>query len=75
MQKPASYTVAKTLLKGDTLMVFEQAEIDCSNKTMPHFDLCLDGMTENVILKKAGQTQKRYMRSNLQLVGGMIVKD
>ena len=41
-QGPASYAVAKTLLKGDALMVFEQAEIAHGNQTVPHFELCLD---------------------------------
>eukprot|EP00957_Ditylum_brightwellii_P067347 5112141-Ditylum_brightwellii.AAC.1 len=43
-QGPASYAVAKTLLKGDTLMVFEQAETSHRNQTAPHFELCLDDM-------------------------------
>eukprot|EP00957_Ditylum_brightwellii_P083314 6334751-Ditylum_brightwellii.AAC.1 len=41
-QGPLSYAVAKTLLKGDTLMVFEQVEIARGNQTVPHFELCLD---------------------------------
>eukprot|EP00957_Ditylum_brightwellii_P156205 11889628-Ditylum_brightwellii.AAC.1 len=32
-QGPPSYAVAKTLLKGDVLMVFEQAEIARGNQT------------------------------------------
>eukprot|EP00957_Ditylum_brightwellii_P086419 6575316-Ditylum_brightwellii.AAC.1 len=43
----ASYTVAKTPLKGDALTVFEQAEIDRSNQTVPHFELCLDDVAEH----------------------------
>eukprot|EP00957_Ditylum_brightwellii_P092706 7059242-Ditylum_brightwellii.AAC.1 len=42
MQGPLSYAVAKTLLKGDALMVFEQAEITHGNQRVPHFELCLD---------------------------------
>eukprot|EP00957_Ditylum_brightwellii_P013979 1054964-Ditylum_brightwellii.AAC.1 len=38
----ASYAVAKTLLKGDTLTVFEQSEITHRNQTEQHFKLCLD---------------------------------
>eukprot|EP00957_Ditylum_brightwellii_P074887 5692003-Ditylum_brightwellii.AAC.1 len=34
----ASYAVAKTLLKGDALTVFEQAEIAGGTQTMPHFN-------------------------------------
>eukprot|EP00957_Ditylum_brightwellii_P123788 9436334-Ditylum_brightwellii.AAC.1 len=74
-QGPPNYAVTKTLLNGDALTVFEQAEIDHNNQTVPHFDLCLDGVTEHVFPKKAGQTQKRYMQRNLRLVGGMTVKE
>eukprot|EP00957_Ditylum_brightwellii_P054312 4114755-Ditylum_brightwellii.AAC.1 len=60
-QVPPSYAVAKTLLKDDALMVFKKAEIDCGNQTVPHFELCLDGIAEHVFPPKARQTQKRYM--------------
>eukprot|EP00957_Ditylum_brightwellii_P102696 7826734-Ditylum_brightwellii.AAC.1 len=50
---PASYAVAKTLLKGDALTVFEQAEITHGNQTVPHFNKCLDDIAEHVFLEKA----------------------
>eukprot|EP00957_Ditylum_brightwellii_P134460 10251120-Ditylum_brightwellii.AAC.1 len=46
-QGPASYAVAKTLLKGDALTVLEQVEIAQGNQTVPHFDLCLDDVAEH----------------------------
>eukprot|EP00957_Ditylum_brightwellii_P000778 61622-Ditylum_brightwellii.AAC.1 len=46
-QEPASYAVAKTLLMGNTLTVFKQAEITWGNQTVPHFDLCLDDVAEH----------------------------
>mmetsp|Transcript_13850 Transcript_13850/g.20496 ORF Transcript_13850/g.20496 Transcript_13850/m.20496 type:complete len:157 (-) Transcript_13850:110-580(-) len=58
-----------------TLMVFEQAEINHCNQTVPHFKLCLDDVAEHTFPKKAGQAQKRYMRRNLRLVKGMTVKE
>eukprot|EP00957_Ditylum_brightwellii_P210259 15364748-Ditylum_brightwellii.AAC.2 len=73
-QGPPSYAVAKTLLKGYALMVFEQAEINHGTQSVPHFKLCLDGVTEHMFPERAGQTQKRYMRRNLWLAGGMTVK-
>eukprot|EP00957_Ditylum_brightwellii_P054042 4093771-Ditylum_brightwellii.AAC.1 len=57
--------VAKTLLKGDALTVFEQAEIVWGNQTVPHFNLCLDGVAKHVFLEKAGQIQKPYMQRYL----------
>eukprot|EP00957_Ditylum_brightwellii_P160039 12182381-Ditylum_brightwellii.AAC.2 len=66
MQGPASYAFAKTLLKGDALMVFEQAEISHGNQTVPHFELCLDDVAAHMFPEKAGQTQKLYMQRNIQ---------
>eukprot|EP00957_Ditylum_brightwellii_P085961 6540340-Ditylum_brightwellii.AAC.1 len=65
MQGPPSYAVVKTLLKGDALMVFKQAEIACGNQTVPHYELCLDDVAKHVFPEKAGQIQKRYMRRNI----------
>eukprot|EP00957_Ditylum_brightwellii_P055427 4200158-Ditylum_brightwellii.AAC.1 len=55
-QGPASYAVTKTLLKGDALMVFKQAEIFHRNQMVPHFELCLDDVAAQVFPEKAGQT-------------------
>eukprot|EP00957_Ditylum_brightwellii_P209267 15361042-Ditylum_brightwellii.AAC.1 len=75
MQGPPSYAVAKTLLKGITLTLFEQAEIDQSTESVPHFKLCLDNAAEHMFPEKAGQTQNHYMQMNLWLAGGMTVKE
>eukprot|EP00957_Ditylum_brightwellii_P072706 5525542-Ditylum_brightwellii.AAC.1 len=66
MQGPPSYAVAKTLLKGDALTVFEQVETNHGMQSVPHFKLCLDDVVEHVFPKKAGQTQKYYMWRNLR---------
>eukprot|EP00957_Ditylum_brightwellii_P060744 4611992-Ditylum_brightwellii.AAC.1 len=75
MQGPPSYAVAKTLLKGDTLTVFKQAEITHRNQTVPHFKLCLDDVAKHVFPEKAGQTQKRYMQRNIRYSRGTTVKE
>eukprot|EP00957_Ditylum_brightwellii_P138532 10559692-Ditylum_brightwellii.AAC.1 len=46
-QGPASYALAKTLLKGDTLTVFEQSAIARGNQTVPHFNKCLNDVAEH----------------------------
>eukprot|EP00957_Ditylum_brightwellii_P096424 7343410-Ditylum_brightwellii.AAC.1 len=74
MQRPPSYAVAKTLLKDNTLIVFEQAEINHSMQSVTLFKLCLDDVAEHLFPRKARQTQKLYMWRNLWLVGGMTVK-
>eukprot|EP00957_Ditylum_brightwellii_P123852 9441331-Ditylum_brightwellii.AAC.1 len=47
MQGPPGYAVAKTLLKGNALTVFEQAENTHSNQTLQNFDLCLDDVAKH----------------------------
>eukprot|EP00957_Ditylum_brightwellii_P176768 13464999-Ditylum_brightwellii.AAC.1 len=75
MQGPPSYTVAKTLLKGDALTVFEQVENMHSNQTLQDFDLCLDDIAKHVFLEKTGQTKKCYMQRNICFGGGITVKE
>eukprot|EP00957_Ditylum_brightwellii_P004543 345952-Ditylum_brightwellii.AAC.2 len=72
---PASYAVAKALLKGDALTVFEQAENDHGNQTVPHFKLCLDDVAAAVFPEKARQAQKRHMQRNLCFGRGITVKE
>eukprot|EP00957_Ditylum_brightwellii_P079769 6066078-Ditylum_brightwellii.AAC.1 len=74
-QGPPSYTVTKTLLKGDVLTVFKQAENDHSNQTVPQFNLCLDDMAAHVFPEKARQTQKCYMRRNICFGKGITTKE
>ena len=71
---PPSYAVAKTLLRGDALTVFEQAEIARGTQTMPHYEKCLDDVAEHVFPEKAGQIQKRYMRRNIHFSKDYTVK-
>eukprot|EP00957_Ditylum_brightwellii_P159908 12171817-Ditylum_brightwellii.AAC.1 len=74
-QGPPSYAVANTLLKGNALMVFEQAEIAHRNQTVPHFNLCLDDVAEHVFPEKAGKIQKYYMQRNIRYGRNNTVKE
>eukprot|EP00957_Ditylum_brightwellii_P107681 8214980-Ditylum_brightwellii.AAC.1 len=74
-QGPASYAVAKTVLKGNTLTVFKQVEIARGNQTVPHFDQCLDDMAEYVFPKKVGQIQKQYMQRNICFGKDLTLKE
>eukprot|EP00957_Ditylum_brightwellii_P144078 10977936-Ditylum_brightwellii.AAC.1 len=58
MQRPASYMVAKTLLKSDAISVFEQAKITLGNQTALHFNECLDDVAGNVFPEKAARVQE-----------------
>eukprot|EP00957_Ditylum_brightwellii_P024082 1816282-Ditylum_brightwellii.AAC.1 len=75
MQGPPSYAVAKTLLKGHTLTVFEQAEITHGNQTVPHFKLCLDGVAKHLFREKSGQIQKHYKQRNICYSRGTTMKE
>eukprot|EP00957_Ditylum_brightwellii_P159205 12117421-Ditylum_brightwellii.AAC.2 len=74
-QGSPSYAVAKTLLKGNALMIFKQADIAHRNQTVTNFVLCLDDMAKHVFLSKAGQTQKSYMQRNIRYGGGITMKE
>eukprot|EP00957_Ditylum_brightwellii_P001182 92981-Ditylum_brightwellii.AAC.1 len=75
MQGPPSYAVAKTLLKGNALTVFKQAEIAHGNQTVPHFELCLDDVAKHVFPEKTGQIQKCYMRRKTHWSKDYTVKE
>eukprot|EP00957_Ditylum_brightwellii_P037923 2868569-Ditylum_brightwellii.AAC.1 len=70
-----SYAVAKTLLKGNVLTVFEQAEITHGNQTVTNFELCLDDVAKHVFLGKSGQIQKCYIRRNICYNRGTTMKE
>eukprot|EP00957_Ditylum_brightwellii_P162099 12341234-Ditylum_brightwellii.AAC.1 len=72
---PASYAIAKTLLKGKVLMVFKQAEIARGNHTVLHFNQCLNDMAKHVFLGKAGQIQKQYTQRNICFGKDLTVKE
>eukprot|EP00957_Ditylum_brightwellii_P022057 1663871-Ditylum_brightwellii.AAC.1 len=74
-QGPPSYAVAKTLLKGSALTVFEQAEITHRNQTVMNFKLCLDDVAKHVFPDQLGQIQKRYMWRNIHYSRGTTVKE
>eukprot|EP00957_Ditylum_brightwellii_P060226 4574019-Ditylum_brightwellii.AAC.1 len=46
-QGPPSYAVAKTLLKGNALTIFEQAKTTHGNQTVTNFKLCLDDVAKH----------------------------
>eukprot|EP00957_Ditylum_brightwellii_P177602 13528116-Ditylum_brightwellii.AAC.1 len=45
------------------------------HKVCPTSNFVLDDMAEHIFPENARQTQKRYMRRNLQLVGEMTIKE
>eukprot|EP00957_Ditylum_brightwellii_P076862 5842018-Ditylum_brightwellii.AAC.1 len=74
-QGPASYAVAKMLLKGNALTVFNLTETTYGNQMVTHFKLCLDDMAAHIFPEKAGQTQKRYIQRNIRYSRDMTVKE
>ena len=56
-----AYSLAKSLLKGDTLQVFKNKEASQDVKDGLIFTKCLAAVTEHVFPKKAYKTQKKYL--------------
>ena len=60
---PAKFLVARRLLHGDALSVFNAALEDAGlTETNASYELCMDALARHVFPKRAAQLQKRYMR-------------
>eukprot|EP00957_Ditylum_brightwellii_P028161 2126560-Ditylum_brightwellii.AAC.1 len=59
----AAYSLVKSLLRGDTLQVFENEEASQDVKDGPNFTKCLYAVRGHVFPKKAYKTQKKYIRN------------
>eukprot|EP00957_Ditylum_brightwellii_P202418 15330068-Ditylum_brightwellii.AAC.1 len=59
----AAYSLVKSLLRGDTLQVFQNKEESQETKDDPAFTKCLAAVTEHVFPKKAYKIQKKYIRN------------
>lgn len=60
---PAKFAVARRLLTGDALSVFNAAlEESGLTETNTTYELCMDALARHVFPKRASQLQKRYMR-------------
>ena len=60
---PAKFMVARRLLAGDALSVFNAALAALgSNETNAAYESCMDALARHVFPKRALQLQKRYMR-------------
>eukprot|EP00957_Ditylum_brightwellii_P132054 10068369-Ditylum_brightwellii.AAC.1 len=58
--RDVAYSLVKSLLKGDALQVFKNAEASQEIKDGPAFMKCLAAVTKNVFPKKTYETQKMY---------------
>jgi hypothetical protein len=60
---PAKFLVARRLLTGDALSVFNAALDELgTSETNNSYELCMDALARHVFPKRASQLQKRYMR-------------
>eukprot|EP00957_Ditylum_brightwellii_P123696 9429879-Ditylum_brightwellii.AAC.1 len=59
--RDATYSLVKSLLKGDTLQVFKNEETSQETKDGLVFTKCLAVVTEHIFPKKAYKTQKKYI--------------
>eukprot|EP00957_Ditylum_brightwellii_P110295 8412436-Ditylum_brightwellii.AAC.1 len=57
----ATYTLVKSLPRGDALQVFQNKEANPKGRDGPSFTKCPGAVTEHVFPKKARKTQKKYI--------------
>ena len=60
------YAMIRRLLMGDVLSTFNAKARVLTTENNANLKICLNAVTETVFLKKAMQTQKRYMRRMLR---------
>jgi len=72
---PAKFTMARRLLIGDALSVFNSALLELGvNETNQSYELCMDALGRHVFPKRASQLQKRYMRRFIRKPADMTTK-
>ena len=72
---PAKFLVARRLLTGDALSVFNAALDELgTTETNNSYELCMDALARHVFPKRASQLQKRYMRRFVRKPAGMTTK-
>ena len=68
------YNMARTLLRGDALRVFNQAATDAGTETNDHLQVVLQAVTKHVFPYRALPKQKRWMRRQLRKPLEMTVR-
>lgn len=72
---PAKFLVARRLLTGDALSVFNAALAQSgANETNTSYEWCMDAVARHVFPKRASQLQKRYMRRFIRKPATMSTK-
>eukprot|EP00957_Ditylum_brightwellii_P099704 7595341-Ditylum_brightwellii.AAC.1 len=60
-ESEAVYTLVKSLLRGDTLQVFQNNEANQETRDRPAFTKCLAAVTDHVFPKKEYKIQNIYI--------------
>ena len=63
---PSKYAMARQLLEGNALRVFNTSATTHGNETNEHFTAVLEDVTVHVFPRRALSKQKRYMRRHLR---------
>lgn len=71
---PARYRLARTLLRGEALGVFEATSLEAA-ETTNNFKVCMDAVAQNVFPARAVLAQKRFMRRKLRKPAGTGIRD
>ncbi len=72
---PTQYAMARRLLLGNCLAVFNNKAEELQNETVSNFKLCLKAVAKDVFPPKALMTQKRYMRRVLRKPKEMKIRE
>ena len=72
---PGKYAMARRLLAGDALAVFNQRAVEVGNETGDHFLQVLNRLTSHVFPQRALRMQKRYMRCQMTKPRNMTTRE
>ena len=71
---PSKYAMARNLLQGDALRVFNTAASTEGNETNENFQKVLNALTRHIFPRKALVRQKRYMRRQMRKPYNMKIR-
>ena len=75
MSGPNQYLLARRLLQGDVLTVFEKAATAQTSEMIATFKVCLEELKKHIFPQRALANQTRYMRRFLRKPRDMTVRE
>ena len=72
---PTQYALARSLLRGDALTIFDASDLTHGTQTVSNFALIMKDICQHVFPAKAAQVQKRYLRRYSKMPPGTKTKE